>query len=326
MNKSSTEPLIVIFGGAGYIGSCLTRLLLSEGFRVRVVDNFLFSSDGIYDLNSPSLEVVEADITETRAVSYACHGADTVILLAALVGHRSFDIPGLSIRDVNFLASSTVLDAAVEHGAQRFLFASTNSVYGIQEGIMYETAIPEPISLYSRLKLRMEERVLNSKTRSFHPTALRIATCHGYSPRMRFDLVVNSIVRDALCRREVTVESSGEQWRSFIHVEDAARAFLCCLKAHVNMTSGEIFNIGASDQNVQVKQIISIVRKLVPDLEVRVKEGEPDLRNYRLSSSKIEKLLDFRCEKSLSSSIEEMHSILTREPLEDPFSLRYHNT
>lgn len=319
------SDIITVIGGGGYIGSCLVPHLLEEGFRVRVVDNFMFGRSGIEHLRSDRLSIIEADICDTRALAYSVHGARAVVLLAALVGHRVADGQWTDIRNTNFLASSVVLDAAIEHGVERFLFASTNSVYGVQAGVMYETSIPEPVSLYSRLKLRMEERVIKAKQRGFHPSALRIATCHGYAPRMRFDLVANTLMRDAVCRKEIILES-GEQWRAQIHVDDAARAFLACLKAHPNMISGETFNVGASDQNLQINQLANIVKLLVPDTRITVLEVEPDLIDYRLSCSKIEKVLDFSPRWSLEQSLEQLRDYLLEERFGDPYSLRFVNT
>jgi len=318
-------PLVTVFGGAGYIGSILTRLLLNEGFAVRVYDNFLFGSQGLDGLDSPLLEVIEGDITDVHAVSAAIEGAETVILLAAIVGHRIADIQGLDPRSVNFFAPSVILDASIEHGVRRFIFASTNSVYGVQSGVMYETTIPEPVSLYSRLKLRMEERVINAKKRSFHPTALRIATCHGYSPRMRFDLAANSMLRDAVCRKKIEIES-GEEARAFIHVEDTARAFIHCIKAHVNLISGEIFNVGTKEQNIQFTQLANAIKTIVPDCQITFNESEPVLVDYHLSCSRIEKILDFEPKWTLEKSLTQLRDVLQSGALGDPFSLRYQNT
>lgn len=317
--------LVTIFGGAGYIGSILTRLLLAEGYNVRVFDNFSFGKAGLANIKAPGLEVIEADIVDTRAVSAAIEGAETVVLLSSLVGHRIRELEHVDTRTVNLLASSVVLDASLEHGVSKFIFASTNSVYGVQGGVLYETTIPQPISLYSRLKLRMEERVMNARKRSFHPVSLRIATCHGYSPRMRFDLVANSMMRDAVVRQRIDLES-GEQWRSLIHVEDAARGFLACINAHVNLISGEIFNLGNKGQNIQLNHLANVVKTLAPEVEIHITEGQPDLINYHLSSSRIEKILDFNCRWSLEDSLSEVRDRLKEGEFGDPYSLRYQNT
>ncbi len=325
MDELSDGMLVTVFGGAGYIGSVLVRLLLESGYRVRVFDNLLFGADGLEGIDAPTLEIIEGDICDTRAVSTAINGADTVILLAAIVGHRVEDVPWNDMRSVNLLGSSVVLDGSIEHGVSRFVFASTNSVYGLQSGVMYETTIPEPVSLYSRLKLRMEERIMNAKRRSFHPTSLRIATCHGYSPRMRFDLVANALMRDAVFKREIHIVG-GEQYRSLIHVEDAARAVLSCIKAHVNLVSGEVFNVGARDQSIQINQLANLIKNLVPDTTVVVSEGEPDLVDYHLSCARIEKILDFAPKWNIERSMAHLRDYLLSGAITDPYGYRFHNT
>lgn len=323
--ESSDAKLIVVFGGAGYIGSVLVPMLLEAGHKVRIFDNFLFGKDGIAKLSSPNLEIIEADICDVRAVSSAISGADSVVLLSAIVGHRVEDNGCKDTRTVNFLGSTVVLDAAVEHGVSKFIFASTNSVYGLQSGVMYETGIPGPVSLYSRLKLRMEERIINARSRWFHPVSLRIATCHGYAPRMRFDLVLNGMVRDAICKQMITVDSP-EKMRSLVHVKDAALSIIACLNAHPNMISGEVFNVGNTEQNMQLNQLANKVKAIVSDTQIRMFDKEPDLITYRLSCSKMEKLLGVKASITLEESIEEMKAHFDKGEFADPYSYRYSNT
>ncbi len=325
MQTNYQDPVVVVVGGAGYIGSVLVRHLLSANYSVRVFDNYLFGNAGLSGLTDPRLNIVEGDICDTRAVSNAIRGAETVILLAAVVGRRMEDVRKMNIRDVNFLASTVVLDAAIEHGASRFIFASTDSVYGTQSGVMYETSVPEPVSQYSRLKLRMEERVMSEKKRTFHPTALRIATCYGYSQRMRFDLVANGLIRDAVCKKEIIVQS-GEQCRSLVHVEDVARATLAVLRAHINLVSGEVFNVGSNDQTLTLNQLANIVRATVPESSVEIKSGDPDLVNYHLSCTKIQKILDFSPTWTVEKSMERLKGLISQGTFPDPYSLVYHNT
>ncbi|MCC6220904.1 MAG: NAD(P)-dependent oxidoreductase [Deltaproteobacteria bacterium] len=318
-------PLVVLFGGAGYIGSVLARRLLLENFRVRIVDNFLFGNSGIREIASnPQLEIVSADICDTHALSSATKGADVVVLLAAIIGRRKEPVERADMRDINFLASSVVLDAALEHGASRFIFASTDSVYGLQSGVIYETTTPEPVSLYSRLKLRMEERVINADSRYFHTTALRISTCHGYSPRMRFDLVANTFIRDAFFKNEIRVEG-GNQYRSFVHVDDVARAFTSCIKAHANLISGEVFNIGSHGQSVQIKHLANIVKTLKPEINVLFEEAEVDMSDYYLSCSKANKILDFSPAWTLERSLQEVLTSLEAGEFPDAYNFKYYN-
>lgn len=318
------EPLIVVFGGGGYIGCWVTKELLALGYNVRVFDSFLFGREGLDTLSHPRLEIVEGNLCDVKAVSKAVNGAHTVILLAAIVGRRFEDIANMPYREVNFLASSVVLDASIEHGVERFVFTSTDSVYGGLNGLVYETAIPEPITLYSRMKLRMEERVIKAKKRTFHPTALRICTCYGYSPRMRFDLVPNTMIRDAVCKNIITV-SNEDSCRAFIHVRDAARAIVKSVKAHVNLVSGEIFNVGSNDQTLTFKEIANIIKTICPAVEVEIGSEPPDLVNYQLSCKKIEKLLDFVPQWNMEGSLEELKSLLSDGRFGDPYDKRYIN-
>ena len=323
------HDVVTVFGGAGYIGCWLVEHLLREGYHVRVFDNFLFGRAGLDEIlrRNPDqldhVEVIDGDICDTRAVSGVTEGSYAVCMLAALIGHRVRDGAWTDTRNTNLLATSVVLDAAIEHGVERFLFASTNSVYGIKAGVMYETTIPEPVSLYARLKLRMEERIIKSKRSGFHPAALRIATCHGYSPRMRFDLVANALIRDAVTKKMILIES-GEQWRAQIHVEDVARAFVLCLKAHANLVSGEVFNVGSA--NLQVNQLANMVKSAVPDALIDIVEGDPDLIDYRLSCSKIEKVLDFSPRWTLEQSLAQLRDLLAENHFGDPWAMQYYDT
>ena len=319
------EPVTIVFGAAGYIGSWVVRSLIDEGYRVKAFDCYLFGNSGLIDLSHPNLEIIEGNICDILSVSRAIRGADCVIFLSAIVGSRFADIQNPQLREVNLLASSAVLDAAIEHGVSRFIFASTDSVYGAMSGLMYETATPEPISLYSRLKLRMEERVIRAKSRYFHPTALRIATCYGYSPRMRFDLVPNALIRDAVRRNKITIKAQ-DSCRAFIHVKDAATAVISCAKAHINLVSGEVFNVGSNEQNATIKHLANIVSSMCPWIEVVLEDEEPDLVDYRLSCVKIRRLLDFVPEWTFEHSMEDLKERLSKGEFDDPYNAKYCNT
>lgn len=317
---------VLIFGGAGYIGCPTTELLLKKGYHVTVFDCLTYGDFGIrHLLNNPNLEVVSESICDITAVNAAVKKADAIILLSAIVGHRSKEVPIGTMRTVNLLASTVVLDAAIEHGVPRFIFGSTHAVYGNESGLYFETSMPSPVSLYARLKLRMEERVINAKKKGeFHPTALRIGTCHGVSGRMRFDLVINGLMRDAITKGEINL-ISGEQMRAFVHVRDVANAIYLTLSAHENLISGEVFNVGAHDQNLQINQVVNVLKQICPDVTINRIQGEPDLIGYRLSSKKIEKVLDFKDEVSIEQSMAEIKQAFEENLFPDCYSLRYNN-
>ena len=326
MFNQNSEQLVTIFGGSGYIGSILTRLFLEQGYRVRVFDSFLFGDDGVKDLRHHSLEVVTGDICNISQVSAATRGANIVILLADLAGRRfvSRHANDAYYRDVNYLAASVVLHAAREYGAERFIYASSDSVYGSGEGLVYETSMPVPISLYARLKLRMEDIVIRAKTREFHPTVLRIATCYGYSQRMRFDLLPNTILRDAIFTGQVHIESE-IACRSYIHVADAAKVITMCAKTYLSLVSGEIFNVGVNNQNLTTMELLNVIRMVVSNFSVKVHKGAPDLPNYRLSCRKLEKFLDFEPSWTMKDGLIDLRNHLTSGTIKDPYDKKYRN-
>lgn len=322
---NTIKQKVLVVGGGGYIGSQLVRLLLKKKYAVKVFDNFLFGRKGLEQIDSNDLEIIEGDICNTKDISHAVQGVDAVIMLTAIIGHRSKDISRLNLREINLLASSVVLDAAREHGAARFIFASSDSVYGVQKGVMYETRTPDPVSIYARLKLRMEERVLKAHSSEFTTTVLRVCNCHGYSPRMRFDLVPNALMRDALLAKHIIVEG-GEQWRAFINVEDTARAFLSCLEAYPDIIGGEVYNVGDSQQNVQLNYLVNVISSIVPDCAVKFVYSEPDLTDYKVSFTKLEKAIQFSASKTLVESLTELKDAIVSQAIVNPYSSIYQNT
>jgi len=319
------KRIVTVFGGAGYLGSHLVSLLIEDGYHVRLFDNFLYGADSVANLDSSCCEILEEDICNVKAVSEACVGAEAVILMAAIAGRRTAESIRKTSRDINLLASSVVVDAAIEQGVERFIFTSSDTVYGDATGLVYETSTPEPTNIYSRLKLRMEERILNAKKRDFHPSVLRIGSCYGLSPRMRFDMLGNHLILDAFSKGELQVETPDDR-RAFLHVRDAAAAIHLCLGAHVNLISGEIFNVANSSENYSVRELVSLLISSCPDVEVSFDAHESRLGEYRLSTAKIEKLLDFKPSLTFETAKDELFDILEQGLIEDPYSLRYFNT
>ena len=270
------------------------------------------------------MEIIRDDISNVKAISNACEGVGAVVLLAAIVGRRLNETQRETMRDINLLASSVAVDAAIEHGVNRFIFTSSDVVYGTSTGVIYETAVPEPHTLYSRLKLRMEERILNAKHRDFHPTILRIGSCYGYSPRMRFDLPANQILRDAAAKKEVTLPS-GDERRAFVHVRDAARAIELCLSAHLNLVSGEVFNVSGEGQSLSMQDIANQVSSLVPEASITTAGKAAGLGDYKLSNSKIVKLLDFTTEETIHDGLKEVLEAIQSGKIVDPYSLQFNN-
>jgi nucleoside-diphosphate-sugar epimerase len=188
---------------------------------------------------------------------------------------------------------------------------------------MTETSPLNPISLYAHTKVDSERALLTARTPDFHPVVLRLATVFGYSPRPRFDLVVNLLAAKAHRDETITIYN-GDQWRPFIHVRDAARGFAAVLDAPSQAVSGEIFNLGDSSMNFTLGQVAELIRKVYPATRVQHVEN-PDRRNYRVSFDKIRSSLGFRCAVTLDQGIREWKRMLDRGLVRDYTDVQYDN-
>src|SRR5438876_3350436 len=259
---------ILVVGGAGYLGSALVPMLLEQGYRVRVLDSLLFGRASLEPVEKdPNFELLVGDVRDIQAVVQAVKGCDAVIHLAAIVGDPACEENRHLATEINRAATSMLIDVGRGYGIQRFLFASTCSVYGASDYLMDEHAQVGPISLYAQTKVDSERLLLNAKCAVFHPTILRLATLFGMSPRPRFDLVVNLLTARAIRMGKITI-FNGEQWRPFMNVYDAARAFVVCLEANLDVVSGEIFNAGSYGLNHRLSEIAESISKIIPAVDV----------------------------------------------------------
>ena len=316
-SRPQSPQKVLVVGGAGYLGAELVPLLLNRGYGVRVLDSLLFGEaplDSVKD--HANFELMTGDVRDIQSVVRAMKGCDTVIHLAAIVGDPACaENPQLAV-EINRAATRMLIDVSRGHGIQRFLFASTCSVYGASELLMDEHARVAPISLYAQTKIDSEGLLLEARSADFHPTILRLATLFGLSARPRFDLVVNLLTARAVRTGKITIFNR-EQWRPFMHVGDAARAFVACLEAnHVASVSGEVFNAGSATLNHRLSEVAEKIATIVPTVEVEHVENQ-DRRNYRVSFEKIHTRLGFVCQRTLQQGIEEMASMVRDSEIHD---------
>jgi nucleoside-diphosphate-sugar epimerase len=315
---------ILVVGGAGYLGSALVPLLLDRGYSVRVLDSLLFGQESLKSAEKHmNFELMQGDVRDIQVVVRAMKGCGAVIHLAAIVGDPACEENPQLAAEINRAATRMLIDVGRGHGIERFLLASTCSVYGASDFLMDEHSQLGPISLYAQTKADSENLLLESRRANFHPTILRLATLFGVSPRPRFDLVVNLLTARAVRQGKITI-FNGEQWRPFMHVGDAARAFLTCLEANVDVVSGEIFNAGSYQLNHRLSDIAESIAKIIPAVDVERVENE-DRRNYRVSFDKVHTRLGFVCERSLEDGIREIADMVRRSPVEDFSTEMYNN-
>jgi nucleoside-diphosphate-sugar epimerase len=308
---------VLVVGGAGYLGSALVPMLLDRGYRVRVLDSLLFGKSSLNAVEChPNFELIPSDVRDIQAVVHSMRGCDAVIHLAAIVGDPACEENPQLATEINRAATRMLIDVSRGQGVRQFLFASTCSVYGASDFLMDEHAQVAPISLYAQTKIDSEELLLDACSSDFHPTILRLATLFGISPRPRFDLVINLLTARAVRSGRITIFNE-EQWRPFMHVSDAARAFLACLQAnHIDVVSGEVFNAGSNWLNHRLSRVAAEISRIVPTVEVDRIANE-DRRNYRVSFDKIHTRLGFACERNLEEGIREIAEMVRMSDIND---------
>ena len=283
---------VLITGGAGYVGARLVPVLLEAGFDVCVLDTCWYGTEvfGSYATHG-RFELIVGDIRDPGCVDIAIKNCSDVIHLACISNDPSYDLNPKFGESINYSAFKPLVLASRNAGVNRFIYASSSSVYGVKE----EERVTEELSLnpltdYSKFKAMCEPELLELGRSDFAVTVIRPATLCGYSPRQRLDLTVNILSNHAINERVIRV-FGGDQYRPNLHIDDMCRAYLELLIQPKQKIDGQIFNIGA--QNVTVSDIAVIVADNIGG-EVDVKfEATPDQRSYRISSEKIANAIGF---------------------------------
>jgi nucleoside-diphosphate-sugar epimerase len=323
--KRSEHKTVLVTGGAGYVGSHVTRILLKRGYHVLVFDKLLFGKSGIEDLlHDKKLTLIEGDIGNVGQVIKAVAEADYVIHLAGIVGDPASALDPIQTMEQNHFATKNLVDISKYYGVSRFIFASSCSVYGSGKSMLTEKSERRPISLYAQSKLYSEKEILKEVDETFHPVILRFGTLFGLSPRMRFDLVANVMTAHALSSKTVTVDG-GAQWRPLLHVEDAAAACVASLEAPLRKVSGEIFNVGDTTENYTILDIARMVAKKVKGTQIVELDTVQDRRDYRVSSAKINKAMGWKAKRKLSEGIEEIANAFKKKQFIEWKDARYSN-
>jgi nucleoside-diphosphate-sugar epimerase len=321
---------VLVTGGAGYIGSVLVRLLLNNGFKVRVLDNLTYGGESITEcLNDLEFDFLKGDVRNIADIDKALHGIDYVVHLAAIVGDPACALQPVLANAVNLVATKKLYDLSNKQGVTKFIFASTCSNYGKMknhEVFVNEKSELAPVSLYAETKVAVENYLLTqSKENICKPTCLRFSTVYGLSPRLRFDLTVNEFTREIAMGRELVV--FGEQfWRPYCHVLDLSRSVLSVLISDEEKVGFEVFNVGDTNENYQKQMIVNEILKQIPEGKVKYIQRTEDPRDYRVNFEKIKDQLNFNITYRVSDGIAQIRKILTDGFLNDPYDGKYKNT
>ena len=293
---------ILVTGGAGYIGSVLVPLLLQKGHAITVIDNFMYGQTSLLDCcHNPRLEIIRGDVRNEELLRQQLRKADAILPLACLTGAPLCDRDPVGAQQINHDAVRFLTEKKSKD--QSLIFPCTNSGYGVgQDGIYCdETTQMLPISLYGKLKVGLDRYLLDQGD----CITFRFATVFGVSPRMRLDLLVNDFTYRAVVDKTVVLFEAHFK-RNYLHVRDAAQAFLHALENYETMV-GEPYNVGLSEANLSKQELCEAIRRQVPDFRYVLSEigKDPDQRNYIVSNAKIE-ASGFQTQVSLDAGIQEL--------------------
>jgi len=307
---------IMVTGGAGYIGSILLKMLLEEGFKVKCLDRLFFGIESIKELlDNPNFELIKNDIRWFDPS--ILKDVNVVIDMAALSNDPSGELDPERTIDINYKGRERVAKLAKKYGVERYILASSCSIYGFQEGILTEESSINPLTTYAKANHLAEQAVLPLADSSFTVTVLRQATVYGLSPRMRFDLAINGMTLGFHKNGKIPVMRDGTQWRPFVHVKDTSRAFIETLKAKKEIVNGEIFNVGSNEQNCQILPLAKIVAKGMGLPFKSEWYGSPDRRSYQVSFDKINKKLGYKTNYKPEDGAKEISNALKKGLVED---------
>lgn len=304
---------VLVIGGAGYLGSVLCRKLLEKGYKVKVLDNLTYGDEGVKELYlNKNFDFLKGDIRNISEVVEAIKDIDAVIHLAAIVGDPACAVDPKKTLEINYLATKMIVETCKYFQVNRFIFASTCSVYG--ESPTPNTKLTEefplnPISLYAETKIKCERSILEVTDENFSPTILRMATLYGYSPNMRFDLVVNLLTGKAVFDKKITI-FGGSQWRPWLNVEDAAEAYLNCLEVSIEKVGREIFNV--LSENYKIIEVGRIINSICPEAKLKISKNITDKRNYNVSFDKIVKILNYQPQKKITDGVTEIKNAIKK--------------
>ncbi|MHC4309028.1 MAG: NAD-dependent epimerase/dehydratase family protein [Planctomycetota bacterium] len=315
---------ILITGGAGYIGSVISRLALEQNYNVKVIDLLWFDKNLplLYEDN-PNYEFIKGDIRNRDLLDHALKDVDFVIHCAAIVGEpASKKFPELT-QQINYDASVELISGAQHHGVKGFVFFSTCSNYGASDGLAAEDAPLKPLSLYARTKVDVEKYLMD-KVKDIDWAICRLSTVYGVSDRMRFDLTVNDFTMNAYMKKYLDIFLPFT-YRPYIHVYDVATVIMQVI-SNFDKVRNNVFNVGFKGENYQKIQIAKMVQKFVPDTKIEVVKKGTDLRDYQVDFSKLQRFLNIRKQYSIEDGVKGVQTLLEQCIVTDPYERCYYNT
>ncbi len=321
---------VMVIGGAGYVGCVLADELLAKGYSVKVFDRMFFGRAPVESFRD-RIELLVEDMRELEPRHLADCGA--VINIGGLSNDPTAEFNPKANEELNTHASIRVAQVAKEAGVPRLIFASTCSIYdrGVGEEardvLLDETSEVEPRAAYATSKLAAEREILALADDSFAPVAFRKGTVFGFSPRMRYDLVVNAFVKDAMSKGTLSVHYGGAMWRPLIDVQDVCRAYVLALESDKELIRGQVFNLTAG--NFRISELAMRAKHALNGIgvpcELDVDYSYRLVRSYRVSGEKILHTLGFQPRLTVEESIRHMVQEIRHHGFTDFSNPRYYN-
>ena len=321
---------ILLVGGAGYVGSVLAEELLERGYAVRILDRLYYGEDGLRSIRD-RVDLIQGDMRNVNPS--ALEEVDAVINVGGLSNDPTAEYNPRANYDMNTVAAYKLADLCIAAGVRRYIYASSASIYDTGVGnderdILQDEETPvEPKAAYSSSKREAEKTLIGLAGPNFCPVILRKGTIYGFSSRMRYDLVVNTFVKDALSRGVITLHYGGEMWRPLVDVRDVARAYISCLQADEDKVRGQIFNV--CYRNMRISELALRVREALRGVgvktEIQVDYGYRGVRSYRISGAKINRTLGFRPIISIEESVQDMAEKIRQYNYTDFDHPKYYN-
>jgi len=313
---------VLVTGGAGYVGAVLVPKLLKAGWKVKVLDLYLYGK--VLEPHAYLTEI-KGDVRDVNLLEQIIPGVNAIIHLACISNDPSYELNPALGKSINYDAFLPLVSIAKKNKVERFIFASSSSVYGVKETPNVTEDLPlEPLTDYSKYKALCEAHLLKEQTEDFTVLILRPATVCGYSPRLRLDLTVNILTNHAINNNRIKV-FGGDQKRPNIHIEDVADLYVQSLSYPRDKIAGQIFNAGY--ENHSVRQIADLVKENLgrKDIEIVV-ETSNDNRSYHISSEKIKKVLGFEPKHSIAEAVRDLNLAFKQgKILNSMTDIRYYN-
>ena len=303
---------ILITGTEGYIGSLLAPLLMEHGHEVIGVDTGFYMAGWLYNGTKLTAKTLNKDIRHITPEDL--QGVEAVVHMAELSNDPAGQLSPTITYDINHKGSVRLATLAKAAGVRRFVYMSSCSVYGVATGNdVTEESPVNPQTAYAECKTLVERDVLTMADDSFSPTFMRNATAFGASPRMRFDIVLNNLAGLAWTIKEIKMTSDGTPWRPLVHVLDICKAIACTLEAPRDIVHNQIFNVGDTAHNYQVKEVAQIIAETFKECQVSFGDSGADNRSYRVSFEKINKTLPgFKCDWNAQNGAQQLFELFTR--------------